>query len=107
MQRSRLALTAGLLTLLACNETPVADNPVPPQVQIVEPDDAEEIPLYVAGETISFVAYTTDDEDAEEDLGSRWTTSWTDSEGMQHDEELGTAAVSEDGRIGSTRSRWR
>ncbi len=105
MQRSRLALTAGLLTLLACNETPVADNPVPPQVQIVEPDDAEEIPLYVAGETISFVAYTTDDEDAEEDLGSRWTTSWTDSEGMQHDEELGTAAVSEDGRIGFATSQ--
>ncbi len=100
MTRSRLALLCGLLTVIACNETPVADNPVPPQVQIVEPDDDDEIPLFVAGETISFVAYTTDDEDAEADLGSRWTTSWTDSEGMQHDEELGTAQVSEDGRIG-------
>ena len=102
MTRTRFALFAGLLSLLACNETPVTDTPVAPQVQIVEPDDADAIPEFVFGESVSFVAYASDDEDPEEALTALWTTSWTDTEGNQHVEELGTSAISEDGRIGFT-----
>ena len=83
-------------SLLACNDQDFERVPLPPSVDILDPDDSDDVPEFEAGANITFVAHVADEWDDNADLVISWTTTWIDETEMTA--ELGETPAEENGR---------
>lgn len=90
------ALIVLISGLWACNDPGTERIPVPPAIQILEPSDDPDIPEYILGEDVQFIAQAEDGYDAPEELVVTWLTIYND--GGEQTLDLGNTSVDAAGR---------
>jgi len=89
---------AALSLQSGCPDPNPQRTPIPPTIQILEPDDSVAMPQYAFGESITFSASASDNYDQSADLVVVWSTTWIDEEQNEQQAHLGDTTVGNDGR---------
>jgi hypothetical protein len=91
-----------VVATMACDGNDPTRVPMPPTIEILEPETGDDPHETVQGDTVEFVASVTDGYDTYDQLEVVWTSEWEDEEGHWFDEQLGVSDVDPQGRSSFT-----